>query len=60
LFVRAEAPDLGRILVDGEKHDSIFFDDRETSETYTQRITSCRACGQQLERKNVEAVTYPA
>ena len=28
----------------GEKHDWIF-DDRETSETYTERITRCPACG---------------
>ena len=44
----------------GGKYDWIFFDDRETSETYTERITSCPACSQRLERKNLKAVTYPA
>ena len=48
----------------GEEHDWVFFDDRETSETYTERITHCPACGssrrQQLERKNLEEVMYPA
>ena len=44
----------------GEKHDWIFFDDRETSETYAERITSCPACGQGLEHKNLKAVTYQA
>ena len=44
----------------GGKYDWIFFDDRETSETYTERITSCPACGRRLERKNLKAVTYPA
>jgi hypothetical protein len=44
----------------GEKHDWIFFDDRETSETYAERIMSCPACGQELERKNLKAVTYQA
>ena len=42
------------------KHDCVFFDDRETSETYTEWITHCPACGQQLERKNLEEVMYPA
>jgi NAD-dependent DNA ligase len=37
----------------------VFFDDRETSETYTEWITHCPACGQQLERKNLEEVMYP-
>ena len=44
----------------GEEHKWAFFDDRETSETYTERITHCPACGQQLERKNLEEVMYPA
>jgi hypothetical protein len=44
----------------GEKHDWIFSDDWETSETYAERITSCPACGQGLERKNLKAVTYQA
>ena len=44
----------------GEEHDWIFFDDRETSETYAERITHCPACGKRLERKNLKAVTYQA
>jgi len=44
----------------GEEHKWAFFDDRETSETYTERITHCPACGQRLERKNLEEVMYPA
>jgi len=42
------------------KYDWMFFDDQEWSETYTERITHCLACGQQLERKNLKAVTYQA
>ena len=41
-------------------HDWMFFDDRETSETYTERLTHCPECGQRLERKNLTAVTYQA
>ena len=44
----------------GGRYDWIFFDDRETSEIYTERITSCPACGRRLERKNLKVVTYPA
>ena len=56
LSVRAEAPDLGEFWWTGEKHNWIFFDDKETSETYTERLTHCPACGQQLERKNLKTV----
>ena len=42
------------------KYDWMFFDDQEWSETYTERLTHCPACGQQLERKNLKAVTYQA
>ena len=42
----------------GEKHEWMFFDDQEWSETYTERLTHCPACGQRLERKNLTAVTY--
>jgi hypothetical protein len=31
----------------------VFFDGQGRSKTYTQRITSCPACGQRLERKNL-------
>ena len=42
----------------GEKHDWIFFDDKETSETYTERLTHCPACRQRIERKNLKTVAY--
>ena len=44
----------------GEKHDWRFFDDQETSQTYTERLTHCPGCGQRLERKNLKAVAYQA
>jgi hypothetical protein len=31
----------------------VFFDGQGRSKSYTQRITSCPACGQRLERKNL-------
>ena len=40
----------------GGKYKWVFFDDQERSETYTQRLTQCPACGQRLERMNLEAV----
>jgi hypothetical protein len=40
----------------GEKYDWIFFDDRETSETYTEPLTHCPACDEPLERKHLRAV----
>ena len=39
------------------KYTWVFFDDREWSETYTERITHCPACGQRLERENFDRVT---
>jgi hypothetical protein len=42
------------------KYDWMFFDDWERSETYTECITHCPACGQRLEHKNLKAVTYQA
>jgi hypothetical protein len=44
----------------GEKHDWIFFDDREWSETYTEQLTQCPACEQRLERENLGRMTYQA
>ena len=38
------------------KHEWVFFDDQEGSETYTKRLTHCPACGQYLERRNLHAV----
>ncbi len=58
MFVRAEAPDLGGSLVGRRKGRLGFFDDRETSGTYTERLTHCPACGVRLEGKNLKSVTY--
>jgi len=38
------------------KHEWVFFDDQEWSETYTERLTHCPACGQYLERRNLGAL----
>jgi hypothetical protein len=40
----------------GVKYEWVFFDDQEWSETYTQRCTHCPACGQRLERMNLDTV----
>jgi hypothetical protein len=42
------------------KYDWKFFDDQEWSETYTENLTHCPACGQWLKRENLKAVTYQA
>jgi hypothetical protein len=41
----------------GGKHEWVFFDDLQTSETYTEQITHCPACGRQLERRNLKTVS---
>jgi hypothetical protein len=33
------------------KHQWVFFDDLETSETYAEQVERCPACGRRLERK---------
>ena len=43
----------------GEKHEWLFFDDRETSETYAERLTHCPACGRRLERKHLQTLAHP-
>jgi hypothetical protein len=40
----------------GDKHEWVFYDDLETSETYAENITQCPACGKRLERKDLKAV----
>jgi hypothetical protein len=40
----------------GGKYKWVFFDDQEWSETYTQRLTHCPACGMHLERVNLDTV----
>lgn len=45
----------------GKRHEWVFFDDQDRSETYTERrLTHCPACGRRLERKNLLEGTYPA
>jgi hypothetical protein len=34
----------------------VFFDDQQWSETYTERLTHCPACGLRIERRNLDAV----
>ena len=48
----------GEVWWVGGNHEWVFFDDRETSETYTEQLTHCPACGRWLARKNLKAVTY--
>jgi hypothetical protein len=38
----------------------VFFDDLETSETYTEQVEHCPACGRRLERKNLSMAVNPA
>jgi hypothetical protein len=40
----------------GGKYKRMFFDDQKWSETYTQTLTHCPACGLRLERMNLDAV----
>ncbi len=42
------------------KYAWVFFDDREWSETYTEQLAQCPACGHRLERENLGRVTYRA
>ena len=50
----------GEVWWVGGTYDWVFFDDAETSETYTEPLTRCPACGQRLERKNLKVVAYQA
>ncbi len=40
----------------GGEYQWIFFDDRESSETYAEQVTHCPTCGRPLERKSLRAV----
>ena len=42
------------------KHRWVFFDDLETSETYTQRVERCPTCDRRLERKDLVEGGRPA
>jgi hypothetical protein len=35
----------------------VFFDDDETSETYSEQVTHCPGCGRPLERKGLRAAS---
>jgi hypothetical protein len=37
----------------GGKHQWLFFDDLQTSETYSEQVKRCPACGRWLERKDL-------
>jgi hypothetical protein len=50
----------GEVWWAGEKYDWVFFDDRETSETYTEQLTHCPTCGQRFELKNLKTIAYQA
>jgi hypothetical protein len=41
------------------KYRWVFFDDLETSETYTEQVEHCPACGRRLERKNLRKAVNP-
>ena len=41
----------------GREYKWVFFDDDDTSETYTEQITHCPGCGIPLERKALRATT---
>ena len=55
-----KTPIWGEAWWGGGRYNWAFFDDRQTSETYTEQLTHCPACGQQLDRKNLQAVSYRA
>jgi hypothetical protein len=42
------------------KHQWVFFDDLQTSETYAEQVERCPACGRQLERKYLSKAATPA
>jgi hypothetical protein len=46
----------GEVWWVGGKHEWIFFDDLETSETHGEQLTHCPGCGRRLERRKLKAV----
>jgi hypothetical protein len=40
----------------GEEHRWIFFDDLQNSETYTEQVEYCPACGRPLKRKDLRMI----
>ena len=43
----------GEVWWVGGRHEWVFFDDLETSETHGEQVTHCPVCGRRLERKNL-------
>ena len=43
----------GELWWTGDEHRWVFFDDDSRSETYTEQIERCPACGRRLERKEM-------
>ena len=41
----------------GREYKWVFFDDDQTSETYTEQVTNCPGCGTPLERKALRATS---
>jgi hypothetical protein len=44
---------MGELWWTGGEHRWVFFDDEKTSETYTEQVEPCPACGRGLERKEM-------
>ena len=51
-----QRPIWGEFWCVGGNYEWVFFDEQERSETYTERLTHCPACGQRLERMNLDMV----
>ena len=41
----------------GREYKWVFFDDDNTSETYTEQVTHCPGCGRLLDRKTLKAAS---
>jgi hypothetical protein len=41
----------------GQGYQWVFFDDDQTSETYSEQVTNCPGCGRLLDRKNLKATS---
>jgi hypothetical protein len=41
----------------GREYKWVFFDDNNTSETYTEQVTHCPGCGRPLDRKTLKATS---
>ena len=41
----------------GREYKWVFFDDNNTSETYSEQVTHCIGCGRHLDRKTLKAAS---